>query len=170
MFDPVLAFEEVLSRQLASLHAFALFLACDREDLAEDLLARAVSHAFEACLRGAEPAIALERGLVEEALTGRGKSTPPGQALPLRVTTLDRVRLRSVSPSCLRRAATRIPPDARAAIWLVVVDRRTYADAARLLGVDASTVESLLAWRDPLIRFALDDPASSGLRASGVKH
>jgi hypothetical protein len=39
-----------------------------------------------------------------------------------------------------------------------------------LLGVDASTVESLLAWRDPLIRFALDDPASSGLRASGVKH
>ncbi len=170
MLDPGLAFEEVLSRRLSSLFAFALFLAGDREDVAGELLTRAVGRAFEACLRGVEPVAALQVALVAEAVTTRGPSSSADRARPVRVTALDRVRLGSVSPSRLRQAAARIPPEARAAIWLVVVERRTYADAARLLGTDESTLSSLLAWRDPLIRFALDDPASRGLQAGGLEH
>jgi len=167
MFDSSLIFEDELSRRLARMHAFALFMSGDRESEAEDMVVRASTNALEAHFVGEAPDRALIAAMVRECIESLG--WPRDNRLPPAVSLsgLRTRHLKSLSPSCVRRAAAVIPTEARAAIWLVAVDRRTYGETARLLGVDEAAVSRLLEWRDVLIRQALDEAGPAGQTASG---
>jgi hypothetical protein len=49
------------------------------------------------------------------------------------------------------RAARALPARARAAIWLVTLERWSYDDTAAALGGDREQLVALLAWRDVLL-------------------
>ncbi|HUF68190.1 MAG TPA: hypothetical protein VMM79_06000 [Longimicrobiales bacterium] len=164
MFDTGPVFEDVLSRRLGSMHAFALFMACGHEEYAEEIMTRAVLRALEEHLLGEQPDRSLERAILADVVTDTPPAALPTGPSATPVQPADRHRLRLVSPACLRRAAERIPARARAAIWLVMVERRSYNETADLLGIDLDAIASLLEWRDVLMRAALDDSAGDVAR------
>lgn len=167
MFDSEDVFEEVLGKHLSRLHAFALFVACDRRVDAETLLSRAVAGAFEHYLDGLEPAHALDRAMMNEALASsepRGTPRPdPPAFTPAAMLLIGRI-----DSGSLRRAAARVPAAARVAIWLVVVERRSYAEVAKLLGLDRETLCALLEWRDTMIGELLGEVGRGAPRSASV--
>jgi DNA-directed RNA polymerase specialized sigma24 family protein len=163
--DSGFVFEEVLGRRLPGIYAFALFVTGDRGDRAETLLIATVEQAFERHLGGEDASDALDRSFVTEAWRIPGpRATRPIQ--PLRPTTQDLRAITSLEPAALRQAALRVPVPARLAIWLVVVERRSYAEVTRILGVDRDTLSDLLAWRDAMIGLALAETRGSDGHAS----
>lgn len=165
MFSGGDVFEEALSERLARLHAFALFIACDDARLAEDLLTRAVGHAFERYLKGTSPGHALDRSLIEEAAPWREKSV--ARASPtLESVSTSRLAIQDAEAGALRRAAAAMPPLARVAVRLVVVERRTYVETERLLGVNRDELVRLLSWRDRMILAVIGDRTSGNGPAS----
>jgi DNA-directed RNA polymerase specialized sigma24 family protein len=152
-------FEEALSERLARLHSFALFIACDDARLAEDLLIRAVGHAFERYLKGTSPGHALDRSLIEEAAPWREKRVSDASPTLERVSA-SRLTIQDGEAGALRRAAAAMPPLARVAVWLVVVERRTYAETERLLNVDRDELVRLLSWRDRMLLAVIRDRTS----------
>jgi DNA-directed RNA polymerase specialized sigma24 family protein len=153
-FDSGFVFEEVLSRRLTGLYGFALFVTGGRPDRAEALLLDVVERAFERHLDGEDAAAALDRSLVTEAVRAPEPVTSSSN-YQFRPTPGDLRTIPSIEPAMLRRATLKIPLPARVAIWLVVVERRTYTEVGDLLGVDRDGLCTLLAWRDAMVGLAL---------------
>lgn len=80
--------------------------------------------------------------------------------LQLPASTVDRLALEpgtfdALGADELFLAAAQIPPWPRAALWLVLLRRWSYADAAAALELDVVEMEPLLGYRDVLMRAVL---------------
>ena len=155
-------FEELASREIDGLYQGALFLEAGGREAAEDLLLTTLTaafHAFRNVGQGTDAAGWLEGRMVEGYLSGipladlDGASVEeldmPSPALTGRV---------EVDPFALHKAAGRVPPRARAALWLVVLRRWKYADASRILGTDLHDLKDLLRYRHLLLTAVLRGP------------
>ena len=147
-------FEEIAGGELDALYQGALFLSGGNTLGAEQLLVDAVTLAFTEHASEVDPdAIQrrLEVRLVRSYL--RHLREGPTQLPP---TTAARVAMDpgtfdGLGSHDLHTAAAKIPAWPRAALWLVLLRRWSYAEAAAAMGVDDSTLEGLLAYRDVLL-------------------
>jgi DNA-directed RNA polymerase specialized sigma24 family protein len=148
-------FEELAATELDALYQGALFLRAGDPGEAELLLIEAVAQAFKK--RAMQPASAsmqrwLERCLVQALL--RQESDSVGTPSPATSSAGHREApsVGDVSPGQLYAAAEPIPPLARAALWLVILRRWTYADATDAVGVETHDIHLLLSHRETLLR------------------
>ncbi len=71
-----------------------------------------------------------------------------------------------LDPFALHKAARRIPPRARAALWLVLLRRWKYSEASRVLETDLDDLKDLLGYRHLLLTAVLRGPDQrNGTRA-----
>lgn len=148
-------FEEIATPELDALYQGAMFLSGGEAAGAEYLVVEAVTLAFkehatddrvEDVQRWFEARLA--RSFLRAVHEGATEAPPPA------------VVIQGVAPTAfmdlgsqdLFLAAATIPAHPRAALWLVLLRRWSYADAARVIGVDESDMPDLLAWRDALMR------------------
>lgn len=162
-------FEEVVGAELDGLWAGALFLLAGDEDrarrLVEATLVRAAAVFVCRSRDGAHGAWLMDRMvrafLAEEAVD-EGSVPPPERRRGRRSGS-------SSPPDPLHQAAGAAPPPARAALWLVLFRRRSYADAQDVLGVERAELVTLLEAQAELHRtyrafLTADDPVASDRR------
>ena len=144
-------FEEVAGRELDSLYQGALFLSGGRPWVAEKMLVDAMTTSFR------EQGKDMPDGAVERWLEGRlvqqfliGVELGP---LPVRAVGEGSVRgpFDGLEAETLFAAAGALPPWARAAVWLVLLRRWTYAEACEALAVNLEVLEDLLRYRHQLM-------------------
>jgi len=63
-----------------------------------------------------------------------------------------------VDPFALYKAARRVPPRARAALWLVLLRRWKYLEASRVIETDLDDLKDLLGYRHLLLTAVLRGP------------
>ncbi len=156
------ALEELVIEELDTLYRGALFLSAGDRGNADELLHDTAIAAYRSGARdgklvGSQP---LERMMIR---CFREQNAPG-------VVPLKQAKRGSppsgwdgnLTPSALFRAAGAVPPAARAALWLVVIRRWSYEDAATLLGIDQEGLKALLAYRDAFM--------SAAMRSSTVRH
>ena len=128
-------FEEMASRELDSLYQGALFLSGGKPWMAEKLLVETMTSSFR------EHGKAMPEGAVDHWLEGQ-----------LVQQFLLGVELGpSEEADTLYAAAAALPPWPRAAVWLVLLRRWSYAEARVALAVDLDVLEDLLRYRDQLM-------------------
>lgn len=148
-------FEEIAGRELDALYQGALFLSGGKASSAESLLMDTVTLAFQEHVAGGEV------GEVQRWLEGRlvrsfvshleaGPTVLPVPAPPR--VAVGPTSFEGLGPAELFQAAGALPKWPRAALWLVLLRRWSYADAAAVLEVDASVLEMLLGYRDSLLQ------------------
>lgn len=164
-------FEEKLGSRLDGLYAGALFLAGGDEFAAEGLLVDAVRRGFRVFRRRRPDEGAdlwfdgqLVRAFRRSAGNAWGRSDVPAPAEVHPVRTAPG-HGRAIDFATIARAAAKIPPLPRGAVWLVVLRRWSYAEAARLLDLDPVELPALLAYRRLL---AVADPGGGG-RSKGAE-
>jgi DNA-directed RNA polymerase specialized sigma24 family protein len=151
--------EEFTGRHIDGLYHGALFLNGGEEPLAEDLVLWTLTGAFHE-FRQIEEASALERWiegkLVEvflaRAVSGDDGSTD-GDGFSVEASTNDGRSSGAVAidPEAVFGAAAKMPPLARAAVWLVVFRRWHYGEASDVLGTDVDGLKDLLQYRQVLL-------------------
>ena len=156
--------EETVLEAMDGLFRGALFLcggdAAQAAERVERLAATAFRLQRETSLPVPDPR-ALDRLLVRDVL-----ADPPGPASdpgPEGVGPLD---LGEVSADAVLRAAGAVPLPARAALWLVLIERWPYAEAADALGTDTNGLRAQLAYRDLFMAAAFGRGDSNGRVAS----
>ncbi len=163
--------EERISRELDELYQGALFLSAGRKRRAEDLTVEAVGCAtVEELPASADFPRYLGACLVRAFLARGGAAAvePPPDADDLtHLPDALAASLASIGPGELYNASAKVPPRARATIWLVLLKRWSHADAAGALGVERQELRDLLRYRRVLWReLAASAPGSGG--AAGV--
>lgn len=163
-------FEEVAGAELDGLWAGALFLLAGDEDrarrLVETTLVRAAA-VFVCRARDEAPGAWLMDRMVRAFLA---EDAVDGGSPPYPERGRDRGLDSSPPPDPLHQAAGVTPPPARAALWLVLFRRRSYADAQDVLGVERAELATLLEAQAELHRVyralltAADPVASDGRR------
>lgn len=148
-------FEELAGQELDALYQGALFLSGGNERGAEGLLVDAVALAFQEHAHSVDPdhvqrwlEVRLVRAFLRQ-LTPGPTQLPAGAArrLELAPGTFDSLQARQ-----LFEAAATLPAWPRAALWLVLLRRWSYGDAAEAIGVSKDALVELLRYRDVLIR------------------
>ena len=152
-------FEELTGEGLDTLYQGALFLTGGHRQDAEHLLIDALTLAYRQS-RGEEGPVAvrwLEARLVRTFLAGASGSDP---AVPPAsgAVALDPSVLDGIGPEAMFLAAGTLPPRPRAALWLVLVQRWPYADAADALAITTERLRELLQYRDALLTALLRAP------------
>lgn len=162
-------FEERLTPRLDGLYAGALFLAGGDEPAAEGLLVEAVRQAFRVFRRArpaGDPDAWFDARLVDAFRRTSGDTPDPAGPATLEerrgVGDFDRRAVAASTRSGVGRAgrvgeevdwsavadaAAGIPPLPRAAVWLVVLRRWSYAEVARVLEIDPTDLPDLLSYR-----------------------
>ena len=152
-------FEELTGEGLDTLYQGALFLTGGHREGAEHLLVEALTVAYRHS-RGAENPTAvgwLEARLISAFLAGA--SRPDTVLLPSSgAEGLDSSALDEIGPEAMFLAAGTLPPLSRAALWLVLVQRWSYADAADALAITTERLRELLRYRDALLEAMLRAP------------
>jgi DNA-directed RNA polymerase specialized sigma24 family protein len=148
-------FEELAGSELDALYQGALFLSGGDRSGAERLLVEAVTLAFRERVADTEIVDArrwLEARLARAFLRAvqEGPKTLPADTV--RRISLDSDTFDLLDADALYDAAASLPPGPRVALWLVLLRRWSYADAARILGVDEEELRVLLGYRDVLLR------------------
>lgn len=159
-------FEEFTGRHIDRLYHGALFLSAGEEPPAEDLVLWTLTGAFQE-FRQIEPGSAseqwLEGRLVDVFLARAVADSTDGGSIDDRSTdafegedfSTDRASAGGASVKidghALFRTAARMPPLARAAVWLVVFRRWSYGEAANGLGTDVDGLKDLLGYRQMLL-------------------
>lgn len=158
-------FEELASREVDTLYQGALFMNGGDEDAAEGLLLWTLTHAFHAFRRGSvgDPGRWLEARLVREFLQAAGDDAAEPVHEDVELGPVDAVA--ELAMASLARAAAVLPYRARAALWLVVFRRWSYADAARELGLDIEGLKDVLRYRDLLVRTVIRGATRNGTDA-----
>lgn len=149
------ALEELVIEELDVLYQGALFLSAGDPHRADALLRDTAVAAYRAGARqgrlvGPRP---LESLMVRRFREMHGPSERESAA-----ARRDRPPLAwrgSLEPDALFRAAGAVPPEPRTALWLVLIRRWSYDDAARLLQVDSHGLKGLLAYRDAFMSAAV---------------
>jgi DNA-directed RNA polymerase specialized sigma24 family protein len=165
-------FEELTGEGLDTLYQGALFLTAGHREDAERLLVEALTLAYRQS-RGAEDPVAarwLEARLIRAFLAGASGSetgAPPARG----AVGLDSSALDGMGPEAMFLAAGSLPPMSRAVLWLLLVQRWSYADAADALDITTERLRDLLPYRDALLEALLraprrSDGANSSFRAS----
>ena len=158
-------FEELAGQEIDGLYHGALFLKAGEEAAAEDLVLWTLTGASQSFRRGLSHSDAsrwLEDRLVRAFLAGEAPAgEAPAGASPLDsedgpIDGAEPVRVPSavrgeIDPQALFMAAERVPPRARAALWLVIFRRWTYDDASRALDTDPGSLKDLLSYRHVLL-------------------
>ena len=144
-------FEEMASRELDSLYQGALFLSGGDARFAERLLVDTMTNSFREHGKGlVEDSIAtwMEAQLVRHFLDG----VDAGPRL-LRNTSETAVggAFEGLEADTLFASAASLPFWPRAAVWLVLLRRWSYADACDALDVDRDVLDDLLRYRDVLM-------------------
>jgi DNA-directed RNA polymerase specialized sigma24 family protein len=148
-------FEELAGEELDALYQGALFLAGGSPRGAEHLVVDAVTLAFR------EHSVAATSDKTERWLESRlvhcfiRRLTDGPTVLPSAATRNavgGPAAFERLGSESLFRAARAVPPWARAVLWLVMLRRWTYEDAAAVMGLDRSTVTDLLGYRDLLMK------------------
>lgn len=142
--------EEQISAELDALWQAALFLAGGEWEEAEWLLGDTVTAASDdqlLMLHGDSGSDRLERFMVRRFFQGA-----------LRMSFAPRTAHRDGPPEKLEaevagllRDAARVPARPRAALWLVVIRRRSYEEGASILGIDRNELRDLLEYREVLM-------------------
>ena len=149
------AFEEVASEELDALYQGALFLSGGDPGGAEQLLVDAMTLAFKEHTQESDPGSVerwLEARLVRTLLRQVTDDPKPRPHASVPRVALDSGTFDGVGPQALFEAAAAVPTWARAALWLVVLRRWSYQDAATVMGVDRDSIPGLLGYRDVLIK------------------
>jgi DNA-directed RNA polymerase specialized sigma24 family protein len=153
-------FEELAGQEIDGLYHGALFLKAGEEAAAEDLVLWTLTGAFQSFRRGLSHSDAsrwLEDKLVRAFLAGEApageapldsEDGPIDGAEPVRFPSAVRAE---IDPQALFMAAERVPPRARAALWLVIFRRWTYDDASRVLDTNRASLKDLLSYRHVLL-------------------
>lgn len=156
-----ITFEELVSREIDTLYQGAVFLEAGDEDAAEELVMITLTRAFRIHRRsvpGGDPTRWLEGRLALEfrarAVPGRGEAVD-AEPQPVPVDAVANAPFQEASVAALCRGAGRMPPPARVAVWLVLFQRWSYEEAARLLGLDREELTDLLRYRHILVAEAL---------------
>jgi DNA-directed RNA polymerase specialized sigma24 family protein len=155
-------FEELTGEGLDTLYQGALFLTGGHREDAEHLLVEALTLAYRKS-RGAEDPVAarwLEARLIRAFLAG---ASGPDTVAPSAsgAAGLDSSVLEGIGPEAMFLAAGTLPPMSRAALWLVLVQRWSYADAADALDITTERLRELLRYRDALLEALLRVPRRS---------
>ena len=148
-------FEELAGHEIDGLYQGALFLKAGETAAAEDLVLWTLTGAIPSFRQGLSPADAtrwLEDRLVRAFLAG----APPMDSEVGPVVEADAVQSPisgevAIDPQALFMAAERVPPRARAALWLVIFRRWRYEDASRVLEMDQASLRNLLRYRHILL-------------------
>ncbi len=151
--------EEFSGRHIDGLYHGALFLNGGEELSAEDLVLWTLTGAFQEFRQLEEGSATerwIERKLVEVFLArtvpGDDESTDGvGSSADGAVTRGPSSGAMEIDPEALFGAAAKMPPLARAAIWLVVVRRWSYGEASSVLGTDVEGLKDLLRYRQVLV-------------------
>ena len=133
-----LTFEEQLTDRIDALYQGCLFLRGGDARAAEQLLVSSVTCAFREHtpdLTGVRFERWLEARVVASFLEAAKAETPPSAG----------------ASGDLFSAAGRVPTKSRAALWLILLRRWSYHDAATTLGVDRAELVSLLEDRTTLV-------------------
>ncbi|MCH7531704.1 MAG: hypothetical protein IIA68_09470 [Proteobacteria bacterium] len=148
-------FEEKVGEELDGLYQAALFLCAGDRRWAEQLLVDTMIHAFRAhaAEAGTEPFERwLQARLVRQFLDRVTDGTVPLRAAPRVTGAYSHGAVAEFAADVLFRAAGVVPAQPRAALWLVLLRRWSYDDAARALGVERSTLKEFLLYRDLLLK------------------
>jgi DNA-directed RNA polymerase specialized sigma24 family protein len=148
-------FEEMAGPELDALYQGALFLSGGDPSGAERLLIEAVTLAFREHAADTAPD-EIERWL-EVRLVRSFLRHMREEPTVLPAATLERVALGpgtfdSMTPDKLFSAAGDLPGWPRAALWLVLLRRWSYEDAAAAMDVEVAVLSVLLGYRDVLMR------------------
>lgn len=140
------ALEEQLGTELDALWQAALFLSGGDDRRAEAMLVDTVSSASDDYSGALEWDAAPD--LLEQYLVRRFfQSSPPLGARPVPGGERDLPAARLDVDTLLEDAGA-IPPRPRAALWLVIVRRKSYAEAAEILDIEGEALQRLLQYRD----------------------
>jgi len=151
--------EEFSGRHIDSLYHGALFLNGGEEPPAEDLVLWTLTGAFQE-FRQLEEGSATERWIEQKLVEVFLARTAPGDdestdGVGPSVDGAPRHGPSSgameIDPEALFEAAAKMPPLARAAIWLVVFRRWPYGEASSVLGMDVEGLKDLLRYRQVLV-------------------
>jgi DNA-directed RNA polymerase specialized sigma24 family protein len=152
--------EELASDSIDGLYQGALFLSGGHEGDAEALLMDTMTLAFHECAGGAPTRQAVEHWLEARLVRSYLAHAPThvegyvtGDAG--RQGVAKGSGLRELGPAQLFTAAGALPPWPRAALWLVLLRRWGYGEAARVLGIEVDRLRNLLRYRDALLRQVL---------------
>jgi DNA-directed RNA polymerase specialized sigma24 family protein len=148
-------FEELVGSELDSLYQGALFLSGGNRQGAERLLVEAVTLAFQEHVPDTQIGDVrrwLEARLARAFLRAvrEGPRTLPAETI--RRISLDSDTFDLLDADSLYEAAASLPPGPRVALWLVLLRRWGYAEAAQVLGVDDDAFDVLLGYRDVLLQ------------------
>jgi len=160
-------FEEAAGAELDALYQGALFLAGGKANSAERLLVEAVSLAFRERVDDTDPR-AVQR-LLEARLVRSFLRNVESERHQLSERTAPRMMpdantLESLGSGELFSAAAAVPAWPRAALWLVLLRRWSYGDAASAMGVDERSMEDLLSYRDVLLTEMLSSSRGGPMR------
>ena len=151
--------EEFAGRHIDGLYHGALFLNGGEEPPAEDLVVWTLAGAFQE-FRQIGTGRALERWIERKLVEVFLARTVPGDDGS---TDLDGFSVNApashrppsgaveIDADALFGAAAKMPPLARAAIWLVVFRRWPYGEASHVLGTDVDGLKDLLRYRQVLV-------------------
>lgn len=146
-------FEEIVSRELGRLFSAALFMCGGNIARAQngivDALGRAASE-YPPFLEDVPEW--LEERVVLFCLESAAQERLPHASTPRGFPGgMTEAALRPVEPERFYAAASRLPPAARAVVWLVMFRRRAYGDVAALLGISRDELLQLLESRDAFL-------------------
>lgn len=149
-------FEELAAQQIDGLYQGALFLKGGEDGPAGDLLLWTLTgafHAFRDIQEGRDPARWLEGRMVQTFLSSLpAADASDGASVASRGTGPPPVTgTVGVDPHALHEAAGRLPPRARAALWLVALRRWQYAEASAVMDTDLERLKDLLQYRHMLM-------------------
>ena len=154
------SFEELAGSELDSLYQGALFLTGGDSHETERLLVETLTQAFGAFSSPEWADNESDTGWLEARLVqtfiGPDKEEPvPHIPDDTKRLELGEVTLPSLGTDVLFAAAASLPRLPRAALWLVLLRRRSYADAMDVMAIDSQSLASLLSYRDLLLRETL---------------
>jgi DNA-directed RNA polymerase specialized sigma24 family protein len=154
------SFEELAGSQLDSLYQAALFLTGGDANETERLLVETLTHAFGEFSSHEQAGIEdgtrwLEVRLIQTFIGPDEEEPLPQLPDSTERPELGEMTLPPLESDVLFTAAASIPRLARAALWLVLLRRRSYGDAMEVMAIDSRSLASLLAYRDLLLRETL---------------
>jgi len=146
--------EEQISAEFDTLWQAAVFLTGGRESEAEQLVLETVVAACDdhsGAFEGLSGSDRLERFMLRRFFEQPLHQGP----IPLVVSGTPRILEGDIDVEALLQGAGSVPATSRAALWLVVVRRRSYEDGAGILGIDRDQLRELLQYRDVLMVHAV---------------